>query len=212
VKISKPLTAMLVAGSVVSAQAGTILSEDFDNVAALTGAGWAQVTTSVGAGSGWFQGNSGVFPAASGAADSYAAANFVGATTISDWLMSPVINVLAGSSLNFSLRLLGVDFGPGLPTGLDTVEVYTSNNGASTSIGDFTLLTSYTAGADTGWTLNSLNLPAFNGRVAFRYFVADTTFDGNYVGLDSVSVVPEPTSVALVALALAGLAASRRRA
>ena len=42
---------------------------------------------------------------------------------------------------------------------------------------------------------------------------AEVYVDGNYVGIDSVSLtqIPEPTPAALVALALAGLALRRRR-
>jgi hypothetical protein len=204
-KISKLLGAAVVVGATLPVHAGVILSEGFDNVAALSGQGWAQ-SNSGGLGAGWFQGNTGIFGSSSGAPNSYAAANFVSTvTTISDWLMTPVINA-GGVTLTFDLRLLGDGF-------LDTVEIYTSDNGASTNVADFTTLAAtFSANADTGWLTQTVSLAAFNGRIGIRYFVANTNSDGNYVGLDSLSVVPEPTSVALVALALAGLAASRRRA
>lgn len=197
-KISKLFSAVLIAGASYSAQAGVLLSEGFDNLAT---SGWTQV-----GGNGWFQGNP-VYTADTGAAGSHAGNNFLSSTlTISEWLMSPVLSVGNGAALNFALRLVGDGF-------LDTVEVYTSNSGASTDTNDFTTLLGVfnNSGADTGWTLQSLTLSAFTGRIGFRYYVADSSVDGNYVGIDSVSVVPEPTSVALVALALAGVAATRRR-
>jgi hypothetical protein len=86
----------------------------------------------------------------------------------------------------------------------------------TTSVGDFLLLQSFSADADTGWQDRSITLdgvaPGSTGRFAFRYLVADTTVNGNYVGIDSVKVIPEPASWALVALALAGAGLSRRRA
>lgn len=208
-KISKLLSAALIAGASVSAQAGVLLSEDFTNVGALTGSGWAQVSNSVGPGSGWYQGVSAIMPGTAGATDdSYAAANFVGASTISDWLMTPVLTVTSSATLEFQLRLLG----DSVFQLLDTVEVYVSNSGASTSTGDFSMIASFSSRSDTGWQAQSLALGPFNGRIGFRYYVQDTLLDGNFVGIDSVSVIPEPTSVALVALALAGVAATRRRA
>jgi hypothetical protein len=210
VKLKKLLTATVLASAAAAAQAGTVLTENFDNVAGLTGAGWAQVSSGTGPGSGWFQGNSGVFPAADGAANSYAAANFVDVGgSIADWLMTPVLSLADGMSMQFMLRLLGDGF-------LDRVDVFVSTSGASTSTGDFTSLASFSSSADTGWASQTVAISGIGsittGRLAFRYFVADTAVDGNYAGIDSLSVVPEPASLALVSLALAGAFAARRRA
>ena len=209
-KLKKLLTAMVVAGAAVSAHAGTVLNENFDNVAGLGAAGWAQVSSGTGPGSGWFQGNAGIFPAASGASNSYAAANFVDTGgSIADWLMTPVLSLADSMTMQFMLRLLGDGF-------LDTVDVYVSTSGASTATGDFTRLATFSSSADTGWAAQSVALSGVgsgaSGRLAFRYFVADTRVDGNYAGVDSLSVVPEPASLALVSLALAGAFAARRRA
>lgn len=198
------LCAAVVAGASVSAQAN-VLSESFDDVAGLAAAGWVQVSNGSGAADGWFQGNSGIFAAASGAPNSYAAANWVGsASSISDWLMTPVLGVVGGGSLSFQLRLLGEGF-------LDTVQVYSSNSGASTDPASFSLLASYAGSSDSGWLNLSLALSDFNGRLAFRYVVGDTQIDGNYVGLDSVTVVPEPMSAAMLGLGLAAVLVARRR-
>lgn len=52
------------------------------------------------------------------------------------------------------------------------------------------------------------------GRFAFRYLVTDTSVNGDYIGIDSVTVesaIPEPASAGMVAGALmASLAALRR--
>lgn len=150
VKLKKLLTAMVVAGAAVSAHAGTVFSENFDNVAGLGAAGWAQVASGSGAGSGWFQGNSGVFPAASGAANSYAAANYVDTGgSIADWLMTPVLSLADGMAMQFMLRLLGEGF-------IDTVDVYLSTSGSSTATGDFTRLATFSSATDTGWTAQSV--------------------------------------------------------
>jgi uncharacterized delta-60 repeat protein len=54
-----------------------VFSEGFNDITELAGAGWVQMNHSAVVGtSGWFQGNSAVFPAHSGAATSYIAANF----------------------------------------------------------------------------------------------------------------------------------------
>ncbi len=204
VTFKRLLCAAAVAGVSVSAQA-QLLSEGFDNVAGLAGQGWAFVSNGAGAGDGWFQGNPGIFAAAVGAPEAYAAANWVAsASSISDWLMTPVLNVSGGGSVSFQLRLLGDGF-------LDTVQVYGSNSGASTDPANFSLLASYANSTDTGWVSQSLALADFNGRLAFRYVVADTAIDGNYAGLDSVTVVPEPGALGLMALGLAAALAARRR-
>lgn len=230
--LSPVVAACALAGASMSSHAAVLLSEGFDNVAALSGAGWVfknNSTPTLLPATTWFQGNPGVFGAASGAADSYAAANLTGAgdplpagARISNWLITPEVSLDQPSSFEFALRLLGDGF-------LDIVGVYLSTSGASTDVGTdslsegvFSLLDVYSNdGADPGWVNTTIGVAGFGpgttGRLAFRYFVGDTDIDGNYVGIDSVrltardATVPEPTPAALLALALVGMAALRRR-
>jgi hypothetical protein len=191
-------------------------AEGFNDIGTLPGSGWVLTNESAPPGStGWFQGIPGFFPAAAGPADSYVAANFNNAAfggTVSNWLLTPELALFNGESLNFSLRLLGEGV-------TDRVEVYFSSSGASADTGDFSLLSAYSSDVDTGWTgrtvtVNGLAAPA-TGRFAFRYVVDDTSINGNYIGIDSVSVnasaVPEPGTLALLLIGSVALLHARRR-
>ena len=216
------LGAWVLAAATSAVQAADVpLIENFDETADLAGKGWVVTNNSTpGGATNWFQGNPGVFGSAAGAPKAYIGANFLSAPAlggaISTWLMTPTLSIFNGETLSFALRLLGQGF-------LDTVEVYVSTSGASTNVGasttstgDFSLLQTFAADADTGWQNQSITMvgvaPGSSGRFAFRYLVADTTVNGNFVGIDSVRVIAEPASWALVALALAGAGLSRRRA
>ncbi|WP_158567980.1 MULTISPECIES: choice-of-anchor J family PEP-CTERM protein [unclassified Duganella] len=213
------------AGFTASTSAAPLLSEGFNNIAALPANGWVMVNNSSPPGStAWFQGLPAVFPAAAGPADSYIAANLNNAAfggAVSNWLLTPELALSNGESLNFDLRLLGEGF-------LDTVEVYLSTAGASanvgaspTSTGDFALLGTFSSSADTGWVGHSLSVggltsPA-SGRFAFRYVVNDTSLNGDFVGIDTVVVnataIPEPGTIALTLLgfcAMSGVLRLRR--
>lgn len=190
-----------------TAQADTLYSEGFDNLAA---SGWILTNNSSPAGISWFQGVVENFAAQAGADNSYASANFNSTTalagSISNWLISPEITLGGATSLSFYLRSAGND---GFQ---DAVNVY-FNAGADSSTASFsTPLTAITA-AD-GWTLYTIDLPsAATGRIAFEYAVGDAN-NANLVGIDSVSIsaVPEPSTYLLMGLGLAGVGLLRRRA
>lgn len=210
------------------ALADVMLAENFDNIATLPGAGWAQVNNSLPLGTtAWFQGTSGIFPSQSGAADSYIAANFNNAAfggNISNWLLTPEVSINNGDSISFYTRTES----PALFA--DRLELRLSTSGASTdvgatasSLGDFTTLlrtinpTLDPAGYPDAWTQFSATVGGLGagatGRYAFRYDVTDTSINGDYIGIDSVSIsgVPEPASILSLATVIAGLALLRRK-
>jgi hypothetical protein len=199
-------------GATTARAAGVdVLDEGFDNVAGLSG--WAQVNRSVPVGDAWFQGNPALFPAQSGAADSYAAVNFLsaanGSGSVDNWLITPVLDLSGTTVLSFYTRH---DAQPGFN---DLLEVrYAAGTGTDTA--DFTtLLTTIggTAGYPTDWQQYTATISnTGSGRFAFRYLgPADTL---NYVGLDTVSVVtavPEPAHWMMLALGLGMITLLRRQ-
>jgi hypothetical protein len=193
-----------------SAAGVDVLNEGFSSGPAAPG--WVTVNNSSPAGAGWFQGNSGVFGAQAGAADSYAAASYLstqyGSGTVNNWLMTPALSLSGATSLSFFSRTAN---DPGY---FDKLEVRFAS-GSGTDPAGFTtlLLTIGPSDYQTAWTQYVAGLN-FNGigRFAFHYFGdADSL---NYVGLDSVQVttaVPEPSLSLMLGLGLSALALARRK-
>ncbi len=193
--------------SATAAQAQLQINEDF---ATVPPAGWVIINHSQPLGAtDWFQGNDGVFPAQSGASTSYAAADYnntTGTGIISDWLLTPPVNLANGTTLSFYTR--AVDPIPPTPYP-DRMQVRLSTNGGSTNVGtsatdrgDFTtVLLDINPDFVPGeyplvWTQFSVTLnglPAGNtvGRIAFRYFATNGGPDGansDYIGVDTVTL------------------------
>ena len=214
------------------AGATTIFSENFNTLPVAPG-NWVSVNNSAPPDQSWFQGNSGVFAAQQGAADSYAAANFVSAGfagNVSNWLMTPTLSLNNGQVFSFYTRTES-------PAAFaDRLQVRLSGNGSSTdvgssdtSVGDFSNLlldinpSEAAAGYPDDWTLYSLVLSGLSGpvsgRLAFRYIVTDTSVNGDYIGLDTVALsdgvaqAPLPAALPLFAagLGLLGVVARRKK-
>jgi hypothetical protein len=216
-KILFALTALAIATSsfagpqTTPATGSVIFAENFDDVSQL--GGWVMTNASDVAGQSWFQGNSGVFSAHSGAADSYVAADFSSTRnpvgTVDNWLISPLLTLDHASSLSFFTRTADAGFN-------DKIEVRFSS-GSATDLASFsTVLT--TVGGDGTYPANGFQqfvatLPVSGtGRFAFRY--TGSAADADYIGIDSVRVaaVPEPSTYAMMGLGLAALALVRRKA
>ncbi len=202
------LSAVLIVSS-AAANADVIYNEGFDDVANLAAAGWVQSNNSTPGGeTGWFQGNSGIFAAESGAADSYIAANYLNAGlggNVDNWLITPVFHIEQATLITFATRTAG-----GLPG--DNLEVLYSLGGTNTS--DFFSLGSILSAVypiDWG-TFSLVGTGTADIRLAFRYLVTDTLNNGDYIGIDSLSVaVPEPSTIALFAAALLMMFVATRR-
>ena len=187
------------------------LDEGFGNVGSLPG--WSQLNHSFPAGTGWFQGNPGVFGAQAGPANAYAAANYLGAAdglgVVDNWLITPVLSLSGLTSLSFWTRH---EAEGGFA---DYLEVRFAS-GSATETSSFTTLLGTIGGAagyPADWSVFSSGLNVEGeGRFAFRYVgLADTL---NYVGLDTVRIVtavPEPATCALFALGLGALGFLRRK-
>lgn len=180
------------------------LSENFD---AVDPTGWTAINLSTAGGLGWYQGDVRQFSSFSGVTNSYAAANYqsVGPRikdgTISNWLITPELNLSNGSAFSFYTRTIAGSTYP------DKLEVRLSVSGSSTyvgnneeSTGDFSKLLlsinpSLELGGypDTGWTKYDVivtGIGNISGRVAFRYYVIGGGSNGdnsNYIGIDEFS-------------------------
>lgn len=185
------------------------LSEGFDDIASLSD--WTLYNADP-AGNAWFQGNSGIFNAASGAADSYIAANYLSAslssTVVDNWLITPEFTVSGPTQLRFFTRNSAEQ---GFNDTLDVL--FGSGSGVDVSGFTTTLLT--VGGGTTypgGWTEYIANINGSGtGRFAFHY--TGSVDNASYIGIDSVSVnaVPEPSSWLMLGAGLAGLALLRRK-
>ena len=137
-----------------------------------------------------------------------------GSGTISNWLISPIVNVQNGDVVTFYTRLGRNVAAGGSASFADNLELRMSTNGAFTTnpsggaagLGDFTnLLVEVNPSLDLTsypitWTQYSYTVAGLTGpsdvKFAFRYFVTDGGANGNnsdIIGIDSFSVA-RPTA------------------
>lgn len=186
------------------------LSENFDDITTLNGAGWSQQNLSSPVGStNWFQGNNTVFNSQAGATNAYIGANFnnvAGTGTISNWLLTPELALTKGSRLTFWTRsAFAAGYGDRLQVRLSTSGASTDLGATPESVGVFDTLESdinpdlVDTGYPTVWTQYTVtvgDVPAgATGRIGFRYFVTNggpTGSDSNYIGIDTVNFQSAP--------------------
>lgn len=194
--------------SSLGALPSVIWNQGWDVVAPLP-AGWASQNLSAPVGStGWFQGNSAVFPSFNGGPTSYIGANFnntAGTGTISNWLFTPQITLQNGDVLEFYARSINGGFPDRLQVRMSTSGASVNVGASATSTGDFgTLLLDINPSYNTtafpnSWvrytaTVTGLGAPT-SGRMAFRYFVESggpTGANSDFIGIDNVSYLRPP--------------------
>jgi len=197
----------------MSSHAIEVLNEGFNDVDSL--AGWTQLNLSTPPGHGWFQGNTGIFNAQAGAANSYAGVNFLSAAgglgMVDNWLITPTLTMGGFTTLSFFVNSAGT---AGFS---DRLEVRYAAGSEGTGLDAFSSLL-LTIGGDgsfpSQWQeLNTtLMTGTGEGRFAFRYVGDASTLD--YIGLDSVRVVtavPEPSTYLMLLAGLGAVATSARR-
>ncbi len=177
-------------------------SEGFDDITILPG--WAMDNNpDVPGATDWFQGNDTVFPAHAGAPTAYIGANFnnTGGSQISNWLMTPELDLSNGDVLRFWTRTVtGSTFPDRLQVRLSLAGASVDVGTAPLDVGDFTTLlldineTLTAGGYPDVWTPYTVTLSAIpagsTGRLAFRYYVptdaGPTGSNSNYIGIDTV--------------------------
>jgi hypothetical protein len=198
--------ALVWSAAVVFSSAGLAhgqLSESFDDILQLPGAGWFEQNNSSPIGViGYFQGNLAVF--GPHATAGYLGVNFnsgSGLSTTSNWMVTPVLDLENGREFKFWTRTVDA---PAFP---DRLQVRMSTAGSSTNVGtsptdvgDFTALlldinpTYTTTAYPSVWTEYTVTVSGVGsptqGRIAFRYFAENAGPSGtnsDYIGIDEVS-------------------------
>ncbi|MFO7998938.1 MAG: choice-of-anchor J domain-containing protein [Bacteroidales bacterium] len=209
-------------GLIQSLSGVLLIDEGFEDITSLPG--WFMQNNSSPVGStGWFQGNTSVFSAFDGATNAYIAANFNnggGISTISNWLLTPEVDLKNGDVFSFWTRCPAGSIWP------DRLELRLSLNANATNVGllptdvgDFTTLllsvnpTLAQGGYPDTWAQYQVvlsGIPANStGRFALRYYVSNGGSSGtnsDYIGIDRVQFYAETVAVPLRAWAVfAGL-------
>jgi len=123
------------------------LNEGFGNVAGLIGNGWnmQNLSTPIGSNPNWVQGDPVNMPFAANSlpSNSYIAVNYnsvAGTATISNWLITPMLNLNNGDVLSFYTRGTGSIYADNLQVRLSTSGSSTNVGASNISVGDFSNL------------------------------------------------------------------------
>ena len=207
--MKKALVALAISGMAMSAQAGALLNEGFEDVGNLASKGWVlnNASTPPGITSGWAQGSPTVFPALSGSSNSFASANYLNAAAggnLNNWLITPEFSTgINGATVSFWLRAEAA-------AGFSDQVAFGISNGSS-SLSAFTMTPVMTVGTD-GWMRYAATIGGNSSyRLALQYTGAADF--ANYIGIDSLEVndVPEPSTMLSLFAGAMGLALARRR-
>jgi hypothetical protein len=162
-------------------------------------AGWITEDNSSAPGAGWFNGDGTIFAAAPAAKTSVTPNTLSAAPTVSNWLLTPPVTLQNGANLTFYTR------SQDRPLHADRVQVRLSTNGDSTnvgntpdSVGDFTTVlldinpANVTGAYPADWTrfsatVSGLTAPT-TGRVAFRYFVENSSSGSTAQNAESIGI------------------------
>lgn len=189
------------------------INEGFSNVAGLTAAGWNQqnLSTPIGSNPNWVQGDpvNMPFSANSLPANSYIAVNYnsvAGTATISNWLISPMLNLNNGDVITFYTRGTGSIYADNLQVRLSTNGSSTNVGASNISVGDFSNLlleinpTLNAALYPSVWTQYTITISGLasptTGRIAFRYYVPNGGPSGansDLIGIDDFVYTPVPS-------------------
>lgn len=203
---------LLLCAVLVSAftNAQNLIAEGFDTYTNLATAGWVSTNQSSPLGaSTWAQGGGTAFAGGgqAGGATSFTLCNFnstTGAGTISNWLITPVLNLQNGDVVTFYSRTGGTSspYPDGLEVRLNSTDTSAAGTpSGATGVGAFTTLAVAinpnltTTGYPLVWTQYSYTISGLTGvvpcKIGFRYFVTDGGPSGNnsnIIGIDTFSV------------------------
>lgn len=209
--MKKTLLSLFLLAATVS-QGQNLLTENFDTYTNLATAGWTSTNQSAPLGaSTWAQGGGTAFTPGgyNGGATSFALCNYNSTTggtgTISNWLITPVLNLQNGDVVTFYTRKGGTGAGTvyadRLELRMSSAAIHANPSTGAADVGSFTTLALSvnpdltTTDYPFTWTQYSYTVSGLTGvtacKLAFRYFVTNggpTGSNSDIIGIDALSV------------------------